>query len=157
MILRPPRSTRTDTLFPYTTLVRSQPRQRILVAEIQHALDGFLGLGVSPLCVSNARSGQQHRRHRIDDGLLLGKLRVIANQHLCIGDPVLFVAATGLISGDHGASTDAAAGLLFGALESRGQPSAGVVAAALPELAHAVARSLIRLPAQAANLAIQRS
>src|SRR3546814_10108116 len=24
MILRPPRSTRTDTLFPYTTLVRSQ-------------------------------------------------------------------------------------------------------------------------------------
>src|SRR3546814_16949691 len=26
MILRPPRSTRTDTLFPYTTLVRSQYR-----------------------------------------------------------------------------------------------------------------------------------
>src|SRR3546814_17890382 len=25
MILRPPRSTRTDTLFPYTTLVRSKP------------------------------------------------------------------------------------------------------------------------------------
>src|SRR3546814_7725687 len=25
MILRPPRSTRTDTLFPYTTLFRSQP------------------------------------------------------------------------------------------------------------------------------------
>src|SRR3546814_1287172 len=27
MILRPPRSTRTDTLFPYTTLFRSSPRQ----------------------------------------------------------------------------------------------------------------------------------
>src|SRR3546814_13668084 len=26
MILRPPRSTRTDTLFPYTTLVRSTPQ-----------------------------------------------------------------------------------------------------------------------------------
>src|SRR3546814_18372948 len=26
MIRRPPRSTRTDTLFPYTTLVRSHPR-----------------------------------------------------------------------------------------------------------------------------------
>src|SRR3546814_4991988 len=26
MIRRPPRSTRTDTLFPYTTLFRSQPR-----------------------------------------------------------------------------------------------------------------------------------
>src|SRR3546814_7126319 len=28
MIRRPPRSTRTDTLFPYTTLFRSQRRQR---------------------------------------------------------------------------------------------------------------------------------
>src|SRR3546814_8759703 len=28
MIPRPPRSTRTDTLFPYTTLFRSHPRQR---------------------------------------------------------------------------------------------------------------------------------
>src|SRR3546814_11977348 len=29
MIRRPPRSTRTDTLFPYTTLFRSQPGNRI--------------------------------------------------------------------------------------------------------------------------------
>src|SRR3546814_6665196 len=28
MIRRPPRSTRTDTLFPYTTLFRSTPRRR---------------------------------------------------------------------------------------------------------------------------------
>src|SRR3546814_3361495 len=28
MIRRPPRSTRTDTLFPYTTLFRSPPRRR---------------------------------------------------------------------------------------------------------------------------------
>src|SRR3546814_2772713 len=28
MIRRPPRSTRTDTLFPYTTLFRSEPNQR---------------------------------------------------------------------------------------------------------------------------------
>src|SRR3546814_1093267 len=28
MIRRPPRSTRTDTLFPYTTLFRSRPRAR---------------------------------------------------------------------------------------------------------------------------------
>src|SRR3546814_1433106 len=33
MIRRPPRSTRTDTLFPYTTLFRSPPRQ--------HARDGI--------------------------------------------------------------------------------------------------------------------
>src|SRR3546814_6508223 len=30
MIRRPPRSTRTDTLFPYTTLFRSQPRLHAL-------------------------------------------------------------------------------------------------------------------------------
>src|SRR3546814_2166313 len=29
MIRRPPRSTRTDTLFPYTTLFRSRPDQRL--------------------------------------------------------------------------------------------------------------------------------
>src|SRR3546814_688494 len=34
MIRRPPRSTRTDTLFPYTTLFRSVPVERILSARI---------------------------------------------------------------------------------------------------------------------------
>src|SRR3546814_15455362 len=39
MIRRPPRSTRTDTLFPYTTLFRSQPmmletRRRLGIARI---------------------------------------------------------------------------------------------------------------------------
>src|SRR3546814_2162867 len=32
MIRRPPRSTRTDTLFPYTTLFRSEAKVRIVVA-----------------------------------------------------------------------------------------------------------------------------
>src|SRR3546814_12618531 len=32
MIRRPPRSTRTDTLFPYTTLFRSGPERRIALA-----------------------------------------------------------------------------------------------------------------------------
>src|SRR3546814_1480859 len=41
MIRRPPRSTRTDTLFPYTTLFRSD------VAEIGDLLDGAPG-GVAP-------------------------------------------------------------------------------------------------------------
>src|SRR3546814_20572482 len=39
MIRRPPRSTRTDTLFPYTTLFRSaQVDQRGFVAKMQRAL-----------------------------------------------------------------------------------------------------------------------
>src|SRR3546814_3925109 len=36
MLLRPPRSTRTDTLFPYTTLFRSQ-----LIAKYQRRFPGF--------------------------------------------------------------------------------------------------------------------
>src|SRR3546814_14039374 len=53
MIRRPPRSTRTDTLFPYTTLFRSQVRLQLrdLVLELQlaflHPLDRqFVGLDV---------------------------------------------------------------------------------------------------------------
>src|SRR3546814_13273810 len=40
MIRRPPRSTRTDTLFPYTTLFRSAVR-----AGIDEAVDDILGAG----------------------------------------------------------------------------------------------------------------
>src|SRR3546814_3242593 len=43
MIRRPPRSTRTDTLFPYTTLFRS--RDRVEVAPGSERLDELLVLG----------------------------------------------------------------------------------------------------------------
>src|SRR3546814_7720971 len=55
MIRRPPRSTRTDTLFPYTTLFRSVAKpaghdlpvaERQLAADIEHAAlldDGHIG------------------------------------------------------------------------------------------------------------------
>src|SRR3546814_3385714 len=36
MIRRPPRSTRTDTLFPYTTLFRSPTRQRLYIELVMH-------------------------------------------------------------------------------------------------------------------------
>src|SRR3546814_16695450 len=42
MSRRPPRSTRTDTLFPYTTLFRSMGRRRLGIAAIRlhlHAVD----------------------------------------------------------------------------------------------------------------------
>src|SRR3546814_7677480 len=38
MIRRPPRSTPTDTLFPYTTLFRSDDRARFLLALAAHAI-----------------------------------------------------------------------------------------------------------------------
>src|SRR3546814_20814504 len=39
MIRRPPRSTRTDTLFPYTTLFRSHPRIEEWIEDIDEQVD----------------------------------------------------------------------------------------------------------------------
>src|SRR3546814_8195236 len=49
MIRRPPRSTRTDTLFPYTTLFRSRR------AHPRHGDGGFIGSAVEWRIVSNRR------------------------------------------------------------------------------------------------------
>src|SRR3546814_2120946 len=54
MLRRPPRSTRTDTLFPYTTLFRS------LVA-----LAGPLQLGIIGLLVPVDRRGERRQRRRL--------------------------------------------------------------------------------------------
>src|SRR3546814_6782231 len=43
MIRRPPRSTRTDTLFPYTTLFRSPFGNQQIIANKQARLHGFRG------------------------------------------------------------------------------------------------------------------
>src|SRR3546814_5317494 len=61
MIRRPPRSTRTDTLFPYTTLFRSHPRVRH-----HRPLSGRLRRGV-------LRQAARARRHA-DEEDLAGRL-----------------------------------------------------------------------------------
>src|SRR3546814_10678106 len=43
MIRRPPRSTRTDTLFPYTTLFRSGPLRSFLAVTVPLAAPGIFG------------------------------------------------------------------------------------------------------------------
>src|SRR3546814_14493232 len=43
MIRRPPRSTRTDTLFPYTTLFRSLADVKRVAPAVQHAVDAGAG------------------------------------------------------------------------------------------------------------------
>src|SRR3546814_7949553 len=73
MIRRPPRSTRTDTLFPYTTLFRSDRLQArgpgravVEVAQVQPAAVIVAGRvrmpagdrAVAPVAVSGARPGQ---------------------------------------------------------------------------------------------------
>src|SRR3546814_15854167 len=47
MIRRPPRSTRTDTLFPYTTLFRSFDKRRVRL-EYRSDLAGYLPIDVEP-------------------------------------------------------------------------------------------------------------
>src|SRR3546814_4878724 len=57
MIRRPPRSTRTDTLFPYTTLFRSSPSKRGM-----HRSHDFLG---NPSTAIEPTTGETHLRHHI--------------------------------------------------------------------------------------------
>src|SRR3546814_7667424 len=80
MIRRPPRSTRTDTLFPYTTLFRSLFRRlhhrgadrvqfflgKAFFAGLQRDLDGK-----TLLALLNARPDEQVEQPRIDDRLLV--------------------------------------------------------------------------------------
>src|SRR3546814_5238959 len=61
MIRRPPRSTRTDTLFPYTTLFRSRFRKRPQVAPNFHPLNPFIPCG-APGPYPHGPAGPLHRQ-----------------------------------------------------------------------------------------------
>src|SRR3546814_2561316 len=63
MIRRPPRSTRTDTLFPYTTLFRSVQTWKKVIRVISHELNNSLA-PIASLAHSGAellRRGQHER------------------------------------------------------------------------------------------------
>src|SRR3546814_21149756 len=90
MIRRPPRSTRTDTLFPYTTLFRSQPRLRRAEAADRNLSRGVARYAEPQLSVGGgiragecrekpvARRRALHRRLRLPNHRLSlpGDLRV---------------------------------------------------------------------------------
>src|SRR3546814_4086989 len=59
MIRRPPRSTRTDTLFPYTTLFRSSES----VGEKAECVSVAVGAGVTELEVEEPRSCERSEEH----------------------------------------------------------------------------------------------
>src|SRR3546814_2384555 len=63
MIRRPPRSTRTDTLFPYTTLFRSRAGEKGAIGGAEH---GGLGaeIDVAKIDMRALVHSHQRRRHR---------------------------------------------------------------------------------------------
>src|SRR3546814_2823960 len=86
MIRRPPRSTRTDTLFPYTTLFRSLPEGKVSLATITESWHSSAKRQPARRLGSRS-SGEDHQRrfdrtepfHRIDlvaQQILIAKLRI---------------------------------------------------------------------------------
>src|SRR3546814_11106440 len=72
MIPRPPRSTRTDTLFPYTTLFRSRAQKNawVLLAEIAPELSewaAFFSAGASKRAAAEAGSTRAVNEREADD------------------------------------------------------------------------------------------
>src|SRR3546814_6332156 len=58
IIRRPPRSTRTDTLFPYTTLFRSRPRRPVRAADRGEGEAMCDGLSLYARCCRGCRARQ---------------------------------------------------------------------------------------------------
>src|SRR3546814_18362830 len=78
MIRRPPRSTRTDTLFPYTTLFRSDQRA-VMLADAGGQKPEMpphqpVGLAVAEPLVQRRRALEvgEHQRHAVDRGIFAG-------------------------------------------------------------------------------------
>src|SRR3546814_984199 len=63
MILRPPRSTRTDTLFPYTTLFRSRRQHLGGAAEGRPARPADRKPRPAGFRLGSAEAAHRHRRH----------------------------------------------------------------------------------------------
>src|SRR3546814_1582033 len=85
MIRRPPRSTRTDTLFPYTTLFRSQGLRRFALrglAEPGHLPDRGLRHG-GGVCRGNDPNPGGHRLHlpQPPNPLQLGRRAMRSEEH----------------------------------------------------------------------------
>src|SRR3546814_14167213 len=65
-IRRPPRSTRTDTLSPYTTLFRSTPDEQLCAPDLGAVQDAFVTLVVAELLVGRARERVRAAAHELD-------------------------------------------------------------------------------------------
>src|SRR3546814_5493514 len=81
MILRPPRSTRTDTRFPYTTLFRSPPA--VDRARHRHADRAIGGQGAA-LCAATHRRGIEPARRSEEHTSELQSLMRISYAVFCL-------------------------------------------------------------------------
>src|SRR3546814_9927503 len=97
MIRRPPRSTRTDTLFPYTTLFRSSSDQRLERVGIIIVMNA-LKHGGDPL---QPHAGIYGRARQIDPGFLVHLLILHEDQVPDLYEPVaVLIRRTGRPAGD---------------------------------------------------------
>src|SRR3546814_9664975 len=76
MIRRPPRSTRTDTLFPYTTLFRSRPAVHRVTVENMAQSDAS-----APRTTRSNHSCQRHPRTAIESADLASRKRFRSEEH----------------------------------------------------------------------------
>src|SRR3546814_10686510 len=81
MIRRPPRSTRTDTLFPYTTLFRSVAGGLVGDARAQVVLH-FAGLAAGAVGVAGQAGGLQLHAARLGVGVFAQVILVVPVVHL---------------------------------------------------------------------------
>src|SRR3546814_14533991 len=84
MIRRPPRSTRTDTLFPYTTLFRSGWRARTGIHAEQRVRGAVIGAGRAAFQDQSAPRGET----QCDDAWLPGQCGKPVGAELAEGDAV---------------------------------------------------------------------
>src|SRR3546814_7254985 len=153
MIRRPPRSTRTDTLFPYTTLFRSALAAHILQFEgetaggaeflngwgIEREYQGFLDCHERAVCLPDERhrtvfgalslSPRLERREHHRIGLPLPKKAEAANDE-CVVDNLLIPIEgldlrNGLFGSLPGGTRGSLHGCQYGALIFDGQEAAG--------------------------------
>src|SRR3546814_9153979 len=104
MIRRPPRSTRTDTLFPYTTLFRSARGQLLQIATSELAFQ----YGISP----NVRHGHATNENCLNPAIIIGEQRLFderrrtgdAGGRLCFLQYVTPVRQASAITLHHGMS-----------------------------------------------------
>src|SRR3546814_15907074 len=83
MIRRPPRSTRTDTLFPYTTLFRSLADLGVMAATVDRLDDDIVAVGIfvrQPALDDTADKGAGIGGGRVIDDLIGQRGRVPARR-----------------------------------------------------------------------------